>query len=197
MNGIRLTLPEYEALVEQAPILIWRANRESLCDYFNERWLAFRGRTMEQEYGNGWAEGVHPDDFQRCLDIYLQGFHNRETFEMEYRLLRHDGVYRWIFDRGVPFFDDDGEFAGYIGSCIDVTDRVEAQDALRTRLEEEIETLQGIIPICSYCHKIRDDQQMWQKLESYITDHSKAAFSHAICPECYEKVKIEFNSFKP
>ncbi len=189
MDNILLTLPEYRALVEQAPILIWRANTDSLCNYFNERWLAFRGRTLEQEYGNGWAEGVHPDDFDRCLKIYLDSFNNREIFEMEYRLMRYDGVYRWIFDKGVPYYNDNGEFAGYIGSCIDVTERVDAQEALRLKLENELRVLKGIIPICMYCKKIRDDKESWQQLEAYITEHSEALFSHGVCPSCYEKYK--------
>jgi len=189
MDHIILTLPEYRALVEQAPILIWRANTDSLCNYFNERWLAFRGRTLEQEYGNGWAEGVHPDDFDRCLKIYLDSFNNREIFEMEYRLMRYDGVYRWIFDKGVPYYKDNGEFAGYIGSCIDVTERVDAQEALRLKLENELRVLKGIIPICMYCKKIRDDKESWQQLEAYITEHSEALFSHGVCPSCYEKCK--------
>ena len=187
MNVARLTLQEYEALVEQSPILIWRANVDTLCDYFNDRWLSFRGRTLEQEYGNGWAEGVHPDDFDRCLNIYLDNFKSRNIFEMEYRLMRHDGVYRWIFDRGVPFSDDSGQFAGYIGSCIDVTDRVEAQNALRIKLEQEIKVLKGIIPICSYCHKIRNDEEIWQQMEIYISNHSEALFSHSMCPSCAEE----------
>lgn len=189
MSGARLKLEEYEALVEQSPILVWRANTEALCDYFNERWLAFRGRSMEQEYGNGWAEGVHPDDFDRCLKIYLDNFNNRTVFEMEYRLMRYDGVYRWIFDRGVPFADDEGRFAGYIGSCIDVTDRIEAQESLRIHLENEITTLKGIIPICSYCKKIRDDKESWQQLETYISNHSEAIFSHGVCPACLVELK--------
>lgn len=196
MSKTRLTLNEYEALVEQSPILIWRANTDALCDYFNDRWLSFRGRSMEQEYGNGWAEGVHPDDFDRCLKIYLDNFHKHVTFEMEYRLMRYDGVYRWIFDRGVPFYKDNGDFAGFIGSCIDVTDRVEAQTALRLKLENEIKHLKGIIPICSYCKKIRDDKEIWQQLETYISDHSDALFSHGICPACSEeqmKIIMESN----
>lgn len=187
MNDARLTLQEYEALVEQSPLLIWRADTEARCDYFNDRWLAFRGRTMEQEYGNGWAEGVHPDDFDRCLKIYLDNFKVRKTFEMEYRLMRHDGVYRWIFDRGVPFHSEHGDFSGFIGSCIDITDRVEAQEALRLNLENQIKQLKGIIPICSYCKKIRTDEESWQQLETYISAHSDALFSHGVCPACLEE----------
>ena len=186
MHVARLTLPEYAALVEQAPILIWRANPEALCDYFNYRWLSFRGRTMEQEYGNGWAEGVHPDDFDRCLKIFIDNFTIRKSFEMEYRLMRHDGAYRWVFDRGVPFYDADGVFAGFIGSCIDVTERVDAQEALRINLEGEIKQLKGIIPICSMCKKIRTDEKIWQQLESYISEHTDALFSHGLCPACFD-----------
>ncbi len=188
MSKNRLSFNEYEALVEQSPILIWRSNTDALCDYFNERWLSFRGRSMEQEHGNGWAEGIHPDDYDECLRVFLDGFGKREIFEMEYRLLRHDGVYRWIFDRGVPYYHDNAEFAGYIGSCVDVTDRVEAQERLRIKLEEEIRVLSGVIPICSYCHKIRNDKEIWQQLESYITEHSEALFSHGVCPECFAEL---------
>jgi len=195
MSNVNLSLKEYQALVEQSPILSWRANTEALCDYFNDRWLVFRGRTMEQEYGNGWAEGVHPDDFDRCLKIFLDGFNNREIFEMEYRLMRYDGVYRWIFDRGVPFYKSNGEFAGYIGSCVDVTERVEAQDALRLKLENEIKALKGIIPICMHCKKIRTDEQIWQQLEAYITEHSEAVFSHGLCPSCYEQEMNKISQF--
>lgn len=193
MGTSRLSLQEYEALVEQSPILIWRANTDALCDYFNDKWLFFRGRSMEQEYGNGWTEGVHPDDFDRCLKIYLDNFNNRQAFEMEYRLMRHDKTYRWIFDRGVPYSHANGEFAGFIGSCVDVTDRVEAQESLRKNLEHEIKSLKGIIPICSYCKKIRDDKESWQQIEAYISAHSDALFSHGICPSCLEE---QMNSIK-
>ena len=159
----------------------------ALCDYFNDRWLSFRGRTMEQEYGNGWTKGVHPDDFDRCLKIYSDNFNIRETFEMEYRLMRHDGVYRWIFDRGVPFHNDNGDFSGFIGSCIDVTERVDAQEALRLNLENQIKQLKGIIPICSYCKKIRSDEESWQQIDAYISEHSDVQFSHGICPTCLDK----------
>lgn len=190
MNGNGLTKNEYQALVEQAPILIWRAGTDGLCDYFNERWLTFRGRTLDEEFGNGWAEGVHPDDFDRCVQFYLENFNARRVFEMEYRLKRHDGAYRWIFDRGVPFYTDDGEFAGYIGSCIDVTERYEAQEALRTAQEAEIRSLKGLLPICMYCKKIKDDEGYWNQLEVYISDRSEADFSHSLCPTCAaEKIR--------
>ncbi len=117
---------QYRILVESSPMMIWRAGLDAKCDYFNETWLAFTGRTIDQELGDGWTEGVHPDDLTRCVDIYRSSFEARVPFEMEYRLRRHDGVYRYIFDRGVPFSGDDGRFGGYIGSCVDVHERREA-----------------------------------------------------------------------
>lgn len=114
-----LPLEQYRALVEAAPTMIWRAGLDAKCDYFNETWLAFTGRTLEQELADGWAESAHPDDLQRCVDHYLERFAARQSFEMEYRLRRHDGLYRWILDRGAPFFDERGAFAGFIGHCID------------------------------------------------------------------------------
>jgi PAS domain S-box-containing protein len=122
-----LTATEYRLLVDHSPVMIWRANLTKECDYFNPVWLDFTGRTMEQEMGNGWTEGVHPEDMARCLEIYTANFDKRLPFEMEYRLKRHDGVYRWIFDRGVPYTNDQGTFVGYIGSCVDVHERREAE----------------------------------------------------------------------
>lgn len=118
--------------------MLWRAGLDAKCDYFNETWLAFTGRALEQEVGDGWAEGVHPDDFGRCVAHYREHFHRREAFEMEYRLRRHDGVYRWIFDRGVPFTDDAGTFAGFIGSCVDVDERRQAQEAQQRHAQEQL-----------------------------------------------------------
>lgn len=122
-----IDLEQYKIIVEAAPNLIWRSNLTTECDYFNKTWLDFTGRTMEQEYGFGWAEGVHPDDLDRCVSIYLSSFSKQESFEMDYRLKRFDGKYRWINDRGVPIFDKDHEFCGFIGSCLDITDNIEGQ----------------------------------------------------------------------
>jgi PAS domain S-box-containing protein len=182
-----LTPTEYATLVEQAPILIWRAGLDMGCDYFNERWLAFTGRTMEQERGNGWAEGVHPDDLARCLEIYTSAFAGRRVFEMEYRLRRHDGAWRWIFDRGVPSFGPGGAFQGYIGSCIDVTDRVDAERALEAQRRAELAELRELVPICAYCKKVRDDDGYWHRVESYMGRVARKTFSHGFCPDCAAK----------
>lgn len=134
----QLTATEYRLLVENSPVMLWRAELDAKCDYFNDTWLAFTGRTMEQENGDGWTEGVHADDLQRCLDHYMDHFKRRQPFEMEYRLRRHDGVFRWILDRGVPYADDRGEFGGFIGSCVDVDERRRAQDAREKHDQEQL-----------------------------------------------------------
>src|SRR5882672_1540562 len=121
----------FRLMADFAPVLIWMSGPDNLCTYFNKRWLDFTGRSLDQEKGNGWAEGVHPDDLQRCLDTYTQVFDRQEEFRMEYRLRRHDGEYRWIFDVGAPRFNADHSFAGYIGSCVDVTERRRAEKTVR------------------------------------------------------------------
>ena len=129
---------EYRLIVEHSPVMIWRSGLDAKCDYFNETWLEYTGRTLEQEMRDGWAEGVHPDDFQRCVAYYLDHFKQRAPFEMEYRLRRRDGEFRWIFDRGVPYTDNDGRFAGFIGSCVDVDERRRAQAAQAQHTEEQL-----------------------------------------------------------
>jgi two-component system CheB/CheR fusion protein len=101
--------------------LIWTSGQDKLCNYFNEPWLDFTGRTLEQELGNGWVEGVHAEDLDRCLDTYVTAFDRHEPFSMEYRLRHADGEYRWLVDQGTPRFDSRGAFAGYIGHCLDIT----------------------------------------------------------------------------
>ncbi|WP_422479719.1 sensor domain-containing diguanylate cyclase [Pleomorphochaeta sp. DL1XJH-081] len=118
---------QYRLIVESSPNMIWRSDLSTKCDYFNKTWLDFTGRTLQQEFGFGWAEGVHPDDFDRCVKIYLDNFKIQHPFEMDYRLKRYDGQYRWINDRGVPFYDQEGRFIGFIGSCMDVTEKIEGQ----------------------------------------------------------------------
>jgi PAS domain S-box-containing protein len=128
----------FRTMANNAPVLLWMAGQDGLCDFFNDPWLDFTGRSLEEELGSGWASGVHPEDFQWCMTTYLDAFVARRAFTMEYRLRRHDGEYRWIFDQGAPRFDTNGAFAGFIGSCVDVTEQRLAQDALR-RLNEELE----------------------------------------------------------
>jgi len=117
----------FRTTADSAPVLIRMANKTKACDYVNRQWLEFTGRTLEQELGDGWADGVHPEDLDRCLANYAGAFDARRQFQLEYRLRRFDGEYRWVFDSGVPRFGPGGEFVGYIGACIDVTDQKKAR----------------------------------------------------------------------
>ncbi len=118
----------FRTLADVAPVLIWLSDTDKRCVYFNKPWLEFTGRTLEEEVGFGWSEGVHPDDMDRCLRIYMEAFDQRETFQMEYRLRRHDGEYRWLLDTGTPRFDAAGRFIGYVGSCTDIHERRHAEE---------------------------------------------------------------------
>lgn len=125
----------FRVMADCAPVMIWMSNLDKLCDWFNKPWLDFSGRTLEQEWGFGWAEGVHPDDYDRCVQIYTTAFDRREPFTMDYRLRRRDGVYRWILDNGAPRYAADGSFTGYIGSCIDIHERKDLEAELRRQAE--------------------------------------------------------------
>lgn len=132
-------------LAKSATVMIWISDTEKECVYFNDSWLAFTGKTLEQEYGFGWSEGVHPDDFDRCLEIFTSAFDAREIFTMDYRLLRADGGYRWIRDDGAPYFDAGGQFVGYIGSCFDIHEEVIARAATEKSEREYRETINGLL----------------------------------------------------
>lgn len=137
-QALRESEARFRHLADTAPALIWMSGCDQLCTYFNKPWLDFTGRTMEQELGDGWADGVHPDDLPACLEVYSRSFDARQAFKIEYRLRRFDGEYRWILDHGLPRFTPDGEFLGYIGSCIDISDRKQAEEQIR-RINEELE----------------------------------------------------------
>jgi PAS domain S-box-containing protein len=128
--GWRESEQRFRLVANTAPVMIWMSGTDKLCNYFNEPWLHFTGRTLDAELGNGWADGVHPDDLPGCLHTYTDSFNRREPFRMEYRLRRYDGEYRWVLDTGVPRFTEGRQFTGYIGSCIDVTDRKVAVETL-------------------------------------------------------------------
>jgi PAS domain S-box-containing protein len=121
----------FQMLADAAPVMVWVSGTDGLCTFFNRQWLEFTGRTMEQELGSGWADGVHPADSQPCMDYYISSIQARRSFTMEYRLKRADGQYRWLVDTGVPRFGTDGDFLGYIGSCVDISERKQSEQTLQ------------------------------------------------------------------
>ena len=128
---LRESEERFRTLADTAPVLVWMAGMDGLRNFFNKPWLDFTGRALEQELGSGWADAVHPDDLRRCLAVYHSSVEARRPFRMEYRLRRADGEYRWMLDSGLPRFTPDGEPAGFIGSCIDITERREGEEQLR------------------------------------------------------------------
>ncbi|MDX1902300.1 MAG: PAS domain-containing sensor histidine kinase [Gammaproteobacteria bacterium] len=143
----------FRVMSDYAPVAIWMSGTNSLCDFFNLGWLQFTGRTMEQELGLGWADGVHPEDFQHTIDTYLNAFNKRVNFSMYYRLRRFDGEFRWMLDNGVPRYLPDGTFVGYIGSCTDVTDQknkmIELSDTLKQR-DQALQMRDDLLSILSH-----------------------------------------------
>jgi PAS domain S-box-containing protein len=119
-------------IANAVPVMIWMSAASKMCNYVNKAWLDFTGRPLEAELGDGWWEVVHPEDLQFALKTYTQVFDRWECFTAQYRVRRHDGEYRWIMNTGVPWFNPDGSFAGYVGSCVDVTVRKLAEEALAT-----------------------------------------------------------------
>ncbi|HEX4641498.1 MAG TPA: PAS domain S-box protein, partial [Chthoniobacterales bacterium] len=126
----------FRTMANSAPVLIWTRDPDKACTWFNQRWLEFTGRTMEQELGKAWNENVHPEDFDRCMNTYSAQFDARKPFSIEYRLRRHDGAWRWILDSGVALYGPDGQLSGYVGSCIDITDQRDATAALEKAKRE-------------------------------------------------------------
>ncbi len=134
-RSVAETEARFRHAADAAPVMLWMSGTDKLCTFFNKPWLEFRGRKLEQELGNGWAEGVHAEDIKRCLDIYTNHFDARRGFTMEYRLRRGNGEYGWVQDHGVPRFTPKGEFLGYVGTVSDVTELKEAEERWRAVVE--------------------------------------------------------------
>src|SRR5437870_5357508 len=126
------TADHFRLMADFAPVMIWLASPDRRSVYFNRPWLEFTGRDLAAELGQGWTEGIHPEDRGRCLAAHERAFAACEPFEIEYRLRRADGEYRWLLAKGVPLVLDE-RLAGVVGSCLDITDRLAAEQAARKR----------------------------------------------------------------
>jgi PAS domain S-box-containing protein len=137
--ALRESEERFHTMADTTPTLMWMAGRDMRATYFNQNWLDFTGRSLDQELGEGWVASVHPEDVHRCHQLYVEAFAQRGRFRMEFRLRRHDGEYRWIVDMGVPRYNADNSFAGYSGSCMDVTDLKLAEEMLHNLSRRLIE----------------------------------------------------------
>lgn len=173
---LRESEARFRSMADTAPVLIWVAGTDTLCNWFNKPWLEFTGRTMEEELGNGWAELVHPEDLQHCLDTYLTAFNARQPFQMDYRLRRADGMYRWLLNNGVARFTPCGEFAGYIGSCIDISDRRSVESALKARADE----LTYLTTVLAQTNTALEKRNYELDQFAYVTSHDLKAPLRAI-----------------
>jgi PAS domain S-box-containing protein len=200
VDRLRESEQRFRLVADSAPTLIWMSGTDRLCTYFNKAWLDFTGRSIEQELGNGWTEGVHPQDLQRCLDTYTQSFDRREKFSMEYRLRHHDGEYRWILDIGVPRFNQDGSFAGYIGSVVDITERnLAEQERLLTenRFRQFFETMPEYCYVVSPKGEIIDVNLAACSAFGYTKDELVGKpLSTLYAPECHPKMRELFTKWK-
>jgi len=199
-EGVRESEKRFRLVADTAPVLIWMSGTDKLCNYFNQPWLDFTGRSLEEELGNGWAGGVHPDDLQRCLDTYCQSFDRREKFRMEYRLRHRDGGYRWILDIGVPRFNPDGSFAGYIGTGVDINERKrmeEERQLSESRFRQFFETMPEYCYMVSPEGEIIDVNRQACATLGYSKDELVGKrLTTLYAPECHPKMRELFEKWR-
>ena len=180
MRRSALSPSEYAALAEDSSLLIWRFGLDARSDYFNDTWLRFTGRSLEEELGEGWILGVHAEDRLRCLNVYRDHFQSRAPFELEYRLRRHDGAFRWILSRGVPARDAT-EFRGFIGSGIDIHERHEGALARERFLR-------------MMAHELRTPLQAVQMFVEVMRRGADAG--EGCTPEMFDRLDVQFGRFR-
>lgn len=193
-QALRDSEARFRTVADSAPVLIWMSGTDRLCNFFNKPWLDFTGRTLEQEMGNGWAQGVYKEDLAACLKTYVESFEARRSFTMQYRLRRHDGEYRWVSDNGIPRYDAEGKFAGYIGSCVDITERRKAEEALRQseeRFRQVAEHVGDFIWEIDAAGLYTYTSPSVEKILHYATDElvGKMRFYDLFVPEIRESLK--------
>lgn len=173
---LRESEARFRTMADGAPVMIWMAGTDSLWEFANQSWLKFTGRSLKQELGEGWMEVVHPEDVSRCVEIYLSAFRSRQEFAQEFRLRRADGTYRWILEKGSPRFTPSGSFVGYIGCCLDISDRKVSEEALKTRAEE----LTYLTTVLAQTNVTLEKRNQELDQFAYVTSHDLKAPLRAI-----------------
>lgn len=195
-SQLRESEARFRLMADAAPVLIWVSDAKKRGIYFNQRWLEFTGRSLEDELGEGWLANIHPEDRERAVAICGEAFQRREPFQMEFRMRRADGEYRWILNHGVPRFTEQGELTGYVGTCTDLTERREAEKALQEN-EQRLQAVLEILPLPLYIADAKGRLELtnlaadalWgqarlsESLETYSDDY------HALWPHTGKRVE--------
>jgi PAS domain S-box-containing protein len=189
-TAVAMSEERFRCLTLATAQIVWTTNPKGEVTGDLPSWCLFTGQKPENVRGWGWLDAIHPDDLAGATQAWRQSLDSANPYDAECRLLHRDGSYRYVSIRAVAICEQDGSVREWMGACADITDRktVEAErERLLAELREtlaEVKTLKGFIPICASCKKIRDDKGFWDQLESYISRHSDATFTHGICPEC-------------
>src|SRR5574338_717072 len=180
--ALRDSEARFRMMADTAPVMVWMAGPDTHITFINKRWLEFTGRTVQEEIGDNWFTGIHHDDLDRCRTSYLEAFKSEQPFFLEYRLRRHDGEYRWIMDTGVPLFDESGRFCGYIGTCMDLTERKDMEDQLRRMLKEKESLLREVH------HRVKNNLQVISSLLNLQSASIKDPVVNQLFRECQVRI---------